>query len=111
MTYKQYLKTHHWQAIRKQAIEYAEYKCQLCNNSKNLDVHHNTYENLWNEKLRDLIVLCKKCHNLFHDDFIEIPENIPEEKIFIHYDMWPVILMDDGTYCKGPRAEIIGKVN
>jgi len=31
-----------------------------------LDVHHLLYDRLGHEKLSDLIVLCRLCHNAFH---------------------------------------------
>lgn len=67
ITYKQYLKTSHWQAKRREVLEWAGHSCQLCNSKKILHVHHRNYDNLWNEQLSDLIVLCKKCHEKHHD--------------------------------------------
>ena len=66
--YSDYLKSDHWQKMRKLALSRAKYKCQLCS-TKNvkLNVHHNTYENLGNEKNEDLIVLCENCHKKFHN--------------------------------------------
>lgn len=66
--YKEYLKTDHWQTIRKNALSRAGYKCQLCSNKNlRLNVHHNNYRNLWHETPQDLIVLCEKCHKKFHN--------------------------------------------
>lgn len=67
MPYQEYLQTEHWRNKRKSALKRAKYKCQLCNNKENLQVHHNTYENRGNEKDEDLIVLCEDCHKKFHD--------------------------------------------
>jgi 5-methylcytosine-specific restriction endonuclease McrA len=68
MPYKQYLQTEHWQKFRKEALEWADYRCQLCNNGNTtLNVHHRTYENRGNESLEDVIVLCKDCHEKFHN--------------------------------------------
>lgn len=65
--YKEYLKSKHWQNTRLKALEVAGYKCQLCSSKDSLNVHHNTYENKGNEDLKDLVVLCRKCHAKFHD--------------------------------------------
>lgn len=66
-SYKEYLKTEHWQSQRKAALHRANYRCQVCNSSnKQLDVHHRTYERLGVELPADLIVLCNDCHGLFH---------------------------------------------
>lgn len=68
MPYKEYLKTPEWQDRRKKALSFAKYCCQLCNASGvQLDVHHRTYANRGNEKMRDLIVLCRTCHGKHHD--------------------------------------------
>ena len=109
MDYKQYLKTAHWQTVREQALDFAEHRCQLCNGYNSLNVHHNTYQNIWSEKYRDLIVLCDSCHKRFHKIVSKEFEDIPDEKELRCCDMWPVILMDDRTYRKGPRAEIVGR--
>jgi len=66
MPYDEYLQTSHWHSKRYQALDRAKHRCQLCNSSKRLDVHHRTYENLGHEEPEDLIVLCRKCHEHFH---------------------------------------------
>lgn len=64
--YPFYLKTIHWQKLRYQALRRADNKCQLCSNTEDLEVHHNTYENKWREPLEDLVVLCHDHHELYH---------------------------------------------
>lgn len=66
MPYADYLKTEHWQQVRKSALARAEHRCQLCNAAENLNVHHRTYENRGAEKDSDVTVLCKPCHEQFH---------------------------------------------
>ena len=66
--YQEYLQTKHWKKVRKAALRRAEYRCQLCNSDKRLNVHHRTYENLGHEKECDVFVLCWKCHEKFHND-------------------------------------------
>ena len=65
-SYKKYLRTPHWRATAKKALKRAGNKCQVCGSTYRLHVHHNTYENLGKERARDLCVLCKRCHELFH---------------------------------------------
>ncbi|MFP4526623.1 MAG: HNH endonuclease [Bacteroidales bacterium] len=65
--YHGYLRTGLWQEKRKQKLEEAEHRCQLCNSSDGLQVHHRTYDNVFNERKSDLIVLCRDCHARFHD--------------------------------------------
>lgn len=64
--YKEYLKTEHWLQLREEALGRAGHRCQVCAYKKNLQVHHNTYENIGHEELEDLVVLCWKCHKTFH---------------------------------------------
>jgi len=65
--YHEYLQSEKWDNIRRQKLAEANYKCQLCNASSSLSVHHRTYENVFNEQLSDLIALCDKCHKKFHN--------------------------------------------
>jgi len=67
MPYAEYLKTEHWQQLRKHMYRRAGYRCQLCNDQGRLNVHHRTYERKGCEYYSDLIVLCEACHEKFHD--------------------------------------------
>lgn len=64
--YTEYLQTEHWGSVRSKALERAEHRCQLCNADSALHVHHRTYERRGNERISDLTVLCKTCHERFH---------------------------------------------
>lgn len=64
--YADYLASEHWQKARKRALTRAENRCQICNQTDQLDVHHRTYERLGRERPMDLTVLCHRCHALFH---------------------------------------------
>jgi hypothetical protein len=64
--YSEYLESPAWRARRDAAIARAEGRCQLCNSSRRLNVHHRTYERVDNERDGDLTVLCQKCHERFH---------------------------------------------
>jgi len=69
LTYSEYLKTDHWKARRLKALALGENKCRVCGvESGRLEVHHNTYERLGHERDADLVVLCRDCHKLFHDN-------------------------------------------
>jgi hypothetical protein len=68
MPYAEYLKSHHWQSVRRDALARAKERCQLCNSRKKpLHTHHNSYERRGYEEPGDLIVLCASCHAKFHD--------------------------------------------
>ena len=64
--YDQYLQSEWWRKIRKEALDHADNHCMICASTEKLDVHHNTYERLGCEKLSDVIVLCRSCHELYH---------------------------------------------
>lgn len=72
MSYKQYLKTHHWKDTRASKLT-QQPNCEFCNTSNNLVVHHNKYRNkhgeslLYNEPLNILFTLCNSCHFLWHN--------------------------------------------
>jgi hypothetical protein len=66
--YRDYLSSSDWQSKRRLALERAGNRCQLCaSRSKQLEVHHNSYKRLGHEEPEDLIVLCRACHQRFHD--------------------------------------------
>jgi uncharacterized CHY-type Zn-finger protein len=64
--YVAYRRTAAWQHKRRAALERADYRCQVCDSTKQLDVHHRTYERLYRETPSDLTVLCRACHQLHH---------------------------------------------
>jgi hypothetical protein len=69
MPHANYLQTREWKARKYQTLSRAEYRCQVCGcRDARLDVHHNTYERYGDEKICDLVVLCERCHGLFHGD-------------------------------------------
>ena len=67
MPYEDYLKTEHWLHFRAEAIKFFGNRCMLCNNDDSkIHIHHKTYKNRGRETFNDVIVLCDKCHGLFH---------------------------------------------
>lgn len=66
--YTDYIQSEKWKEKRKIKLKQVNNKCQLCNASNTeLHVHHNNYDNLGHESINDLTVLCKDCHEKFHD--------------------------------------------
>ena len=66
LSYREYIVSPEWRrrsAIKKKSVNHS---CQVCNSSKDLQVHHRTYKNMGNERDNDLTVLCKPCHTMFH---------------------------------------------
>jgi len=64
--YKQYLKSDKWKRKRYAVLQRDGFRCVRCGSKNNLQVHHKTYRNIFNEPLSDLITLCKKCHKKQH---------------------------------------------
>ena len=65
---KEYYRTPEWRAKASRAKIRAGNRCQACGRSGvQLEVHHNTYERLGQELPTDLVVLCRNCHQLYHD--------------------------------------------
>lgn len=59
-----YYKTPAWAAKRSERLKLDGYKCAMCGFTRALEVHHINYERLGHEDVsKDLITLCKKCHN------------------------------------------------
>lgn len=71
--YEGYLLSPRWAAKRRAKLIEANYTCAVCGycGTKNpidipLDVHHKTYARLGDERLTDLEVLCRGCHERKH---------------------------------------------
>jgi len=57
----QYYKTEHWRNFSKN-IRHERGKCELCGETRRLQVHHKTYRRLYRERKSDVQVLCEECH-------------------------------------------------
>jgi 5-methylcytosine-specific restriction endonuclease McrA len=67
MSFAEYRMQPEWQARRTATLARAGYRCQTCGEDDvRLAVHHNTYERYGDESTFDLVVLCDRCHELFH---------------------------------------------
>ena len=65
-SYKTYIRSEAWRKKRQEVFALKGEWCDDCGTSSNLHVHHLTYDNLFNEKMEDLQVLCKSCHEKEH---------------------------------------------
>lgn len=69
---QEYLKSDAWRALRHEAIKKRGNHCGLCYQPYDprahnaMDVHHLNYRNLHDVKPKDLIVVCRACHNMIH---------------------------------------------
>jgi AAA domain len=64
--YDAYRRTEHWAKVRLRALDAAGGVCQDCGQAAPVDVHHRTYERLWEEAPGDLVALCPSCHARRH---------------------------------------------
>ena len=66
--YHDYMRSEKWQETRRRWFA-SKYKkiCYVCGNRNGpFDLHHRTYKNLGNERLMDLVLVCRECHQLIH---------------------------------------------
>jgi 5-methylcytosine-specific restriction endonuclease McrA len=67
LPYRDRRSTREWAALKKQIHRRDGYRCRLCGRGDvPLHVHHRTYATYAEEKLEDLITLCRSCHAHFH---------------------------------------------
>jgi len=67
MPYAEYLKTPEWMVTRKIVKQRAGYRCERCSRpDTEWNVHHLTYERRGYEDLNDLVLLCRRCHEIEH---------------------------------------------
>lgn len=70
--YEGYLNSQTWKNIRYAKLVSVDFKCEACNYGEYefqegpIDVHHKTYERLGDERMSDLEVLCRPCHEKRH---------------------------------------------
>jgi len=65
-TYLEYLQSPHWKRFRKMALADRHYACERCKAQGGLEIHHKHYDHLGHESLRDVLVLCRACHEDEH---------------------------------------------
>lgn len=67
MLYKDYLKTKHWNELKKEYyLSKLPQECLVCGNRK-FELHHRSYNRIGKELLLDLLPLCRFCHHKIHE--------------------------------------------
>jgi hypothetical protein len=61
--YDVYLKSEKWQLKRNKVLERAKRLCEACGEAWATQVHHVTYQHLFDEPLFDLRAVCVPCHD------------------------------------------------
>ena len=65
-SYGAYLGLEHWTNVKKDYYSNNKRECFICGARHDLNLHHLTYQNIWKEKEKDVVPLCKSCHGLYH---------------------------------------------
>lgn len=60
--YQWYINSPTWRYKRALMLEINNHRCEMCKATRNLEVHHWTYDNLGKERPTELSVLCQDCH-------------------------------------------------
>ena len=86
--YVNYIQSEDWKLKRNEALIRDNNLCQVCQINTAEEVHHITYDNLFNEKLEDLLSVCRICHKEIHiqkdkEELIEIRKNMNIKKDFL----------------------------
>lgn len=72
--YRVYLQSEHWRGLRLEAFKRYGRKCSKCPATCRLDVHHVRYRHPWTAGIvDDLMILCRRCHELEHGLVVVIP--------------------------------------
>lgn len=67
--YLDYIKSEEWLNLKLDIIQLRGCRCEKCGKPKEpnkLQLHHITYERLFNERAEDLKLLCPRCHQKEH---------------------------------------------
>ena len=73
--YDKYIKSARWRNISEAMKKHANYVCARCKTHTTvLEVHHKNYDRLGKERMSDLEVLCKSCHDVADRKRVEIRE-------------------------------------
>lgn len=64
--YGLYLQSDEWRDKRGAILERDNYQCRICGDTNNLEVHHLTYDRVYNESDYDLVTVCADCHEIIH---------------------------------------------
>lgn len=71
-----------WSSLKSEALERDNYKCQICNETQNLNVHHiiPIYDGGEEFDINNTITLCSICHKKAHKDYRNKKQNQIKEQ-------------------------------
>jgi len=64
-----YIRSFEWKIKREECFIRDDYRCKICGATEKIECHHKTYINLGEEKIKDLVTVCRECHQHIHDEF------------------------------------------
>lgn len=65
--YERYLsESENWPAIRLKVMRRDNYRCQACLEVEATQVHHKSYEHIFDELMWELVAVCRRCHERLH---------------------------------------------
>ncbi|AFO91729.1 hypothetical protein D1822_09875 [Phaeobacter inhibens] len=83
--HEEYLASDKWAVKRRAVMERDSQRCQACLTRDATEVHHLTYDRIFEEPMFDLVAICRRCHEKLHEKKIAAlaaaqakSENIPE---------------------------------
>jgi len=66
---REYLNSTEWGILRAAAFDRDNHTCQSCGATTQLECHHITYERLTQERLSDVVTICRNCHQKIHNKY------------------------------------------
>lgn len=72
--YNAYLASPEWKKTRSGVLKRDGFCCVICD-SKAINVHHRHYHGTGEEKQRDLLSLCRGCHEWVHANEVDLPRS------------------------------------
>lgn len=65
--YGKYLKSEHWEEIKRSKTAKGKKRCSICATETQIDLHHLNYKKIFDVQLEDLRWLCRRCHFTAHE--------------------------------------------
>lgn len=56
----------YWWSLKDDAKRRARNRCEFCRLRPIYDLHHRTYERQFNERIEDVMAVCRRCHQAIH---------------------------------------------
>ena len=98
MGYEKYIRSLEWKKKREKDFKMLGRKCSICGRESSLEVHHESYENLYEERVNDVAILCKVCHPT--EDFDRAVTKGYETWLRNRHGEWADMYDDDISYEK-----------